>query len=88
MDKISVDLDEMLFTKPAPKEKGDLYAYCNSFLCNKSDNGSAFAYGTVKEVKRSVTFCPDCGSALFWSRSDGRSDKRTKNRFLRKAPIS
>lgn len=85
MESLSVDLDEMLCTKPAVKEKGELNAYCNSYMCSpKTNGGNTYIYGSVKSVTRSTWFCPDCGSALFWGRSNGKVDKRTKNKFLKK----
>ena len=41
-------------------------AKCSSYICTLKDEHGF----VIKEVARSVTFCPDCGSALFWERED------------------
>lgn len=81
MNSYSVNLDEYYATDKAPEIKGELQAWCNSNVCRKPTKTINAHYGTRKFVERHIDWCPECGSALFWVRSNGRFDKRGKNKF-------
>ena len=48
-------------------DKKQLIAVCDSFFCTQSHKKDRATRGVVKDVSKQKTFCPDCGSALFWT---------------------
>lgn len=59
------------------KPKGILLAFCTSQFCSKKEkikdakrNYTVYKHGALKQVDKSVDYCPDCNHALFWTRED------------------
>lgn len=55
--------------------KSRLVAFCTSDGCSKRKlRGDKYnehlytKYGTIKKVPKTLIFCPDCSSALYWVR--------------------
>jgi len=54
-------------------------AKCTSFACTKLKVSAV-----IKDVPKSVDFCPDCGSALYWERAPVDEKQQRKTRGPRK----
>lgn len=53
--------------KEIKKDTRILKAWCTSFSCSPTGNGTG---NEKKNAKKSDTYCPDCGHALFWGREE------------------
>lgn len=42
-------------------------ALCSSSKCTKSSNAARVRF-VIKDVPKTKTTCPDCGSSLFWNK--------------------
>lgn len=84
IQSIEMAWDEFIGEVKQYQPKGELKAWCNSFICNGNQKSIFFAYGQEKKVPKTEIFCPQCGSALYWARSDNRSSKRNRNHQRKK----
>ena len=62
------------------KDTRPLGGYCSSTKCNPKRFGDYGENMVLKTTNRSLDFCPDCKSALFWARVDKNISKNSVRR--------